>query len=100
MPREVILEAVGDDLGLREDARERRQVAAEQVLDERKVRAAEDGPVRGRAAGLREHAADALLDKALELGFGRLLLDGAGESRADLLHDDDACGQRLRISSG
>ena len=38
-PRQIILEAVSDDLGLRKYARERRQVLPEEMLDEREMRA-------------------------------------------------------------
>ena len=90
MPREIVLQAVGHHLGLRQKARERRQVAAEQVLDQRKVRAAEDRPMRRRAAGLRQQRRRRpALTRASSSASGRAVLDGAGKLRAGLLHDRD-----------
>ena len=92
-PVEVVLQAVGDHLGLRQQPRERRQVAAEQVLDQRIVRAAEDGAVRRRAcrsapATRRRPAATRPSSSA----SGAPLLDGAGQLRAGLLHHGDLAG--------
>ena len=87
MPRQIVLQAVGHHLGLRQQPRERRQVPAEQVLDQRIVRAAEDRAMRRRAAasapaGRRRPAATSASSSCLR----RALLDGAGQLRAGLLH--------------
>jgi hypothetical protein len=98
MARKIVLEAVGNDLRLGQDARRGRKVAPEKVLDEREMRAAEDGAVRRLAGCLGHGAGDGGLDQALELGVRRALLDGTGQRRANLLDDGDL-GQRFLISS-
>ncbi len=90
MTGEIVLEAVGHHLGLGENAGGRRQMAAEQGLDEGEMCAAEDGAVGRRPFRLGEGRLDARHDERLEVGFGGALLDGPGQLRAHLLHDRDA----------
>jgi hypothetical protein len=69
VPLQIVLQTVSDDLGLRQQARGRGKVPAEQVLDERKMRAAEDRPMRRSAIRLGKNAGDAVRDEAVKLGF-------------------------------
>ena len=64
MARQIVLQAVGNDLGLGENACRSGQMAAEQMLDQREVGATEDGAMGRLSACLQHGALDALDDEA------------------------------------
>ena len=66
MSLKVVLQAVGDHLGLRQNADRGRQVLLEQMLDKGEVRAAQDHAMWLHAVRLRAQARDCLGDESVD----------------------------------
>src|SRR6185312_14014962 len=83
--------------------RERRQVLAEEMLDEREVCTPENGAMRQRLVELAQQSLDAVAHQGIEVAFRRFAFDRAGELRAYLLNDGDlraAFADLLRVDAG
>src|SRR6185295_10830035 len=67
MSMEIVIQTVGHDLWLRQQPCEGREIPAEQWFHQRIVSAAENGAMRGCAAGLRQQGGDGLRYQCFQL---------------------------------
>src|SRR5688572_7800282 len=87
MARQIILQAVSYDIGLRQDAGRLRQMTPENVLNERVMRAAENSLMRCLSGGCTQKALHGRCHQAIQVGIWLPLLNRTGELGTGLLYD-------------